>query len=480
MMRRFIKYCLIFVLVMMLIMIAGMFVAVKMVDPNQFKPLIAKQVKAATGRDLTIDGDIQWGVFPSLRLNLPQVRLTNGDGRAADPLASAENVIVTVKTSTLLEGKIVLNGIKFNQLKLHLRVDKTGHDNWQLPTPKPVPASQKQVGAKQSRYFTELDISSMKLNNGSIDFLNAQTGQHAALQKINFTGDMSLSSFDKPIPDALKMGGNLSVDQLTFNKLKASNLQATLSLNKGKWVLHPMSMNFYQGTITAQATVDFNQGQPQLIAQQWIKNINAKALFDDLGHTKRINGDFNAELSEQAQSLKGLPGNLNGLVSFEFKNGVIEGVDINHLIEQAVALVSRKPQPEAPSQAQTPFLDFNGKGTIKNGVLDNDQLMLNAKVLKVTGKGSINFVNNKIDYHLLAMRPEPKVKVVGHVQEILGGGIPLRVVGTYQDYKIKLDTPRLTKAAAEYLLRKESKRLEGVGKDIEKKGKKLFNNIFER
>ena len=41
-------------------------VLVLLVNPNDFKPLIKEQVEAQTGRQLTINGDIEWRFFPSI------------------------------------------------------------------------------------------------------------------------------------------------------------------------------------------------------------------------------------------------------------------------------------------------------------------------------------------------------------------------------------------------------------------------------
>lgn len=43
--------------------IGAVLVLVLLVNPNEFKPLITEQVEAQTGRQLTIDGDIEWRFF---------------------------------------------------------------------------------------------------------------------------------------------------------------------------------------------------------------------------------------------------------------------------------------------------------------------------------------------------------------------------------------------------------------------------------
>ena len=47
------------VVVVVVVLIAGALIAVSFVDINQYKGLITEQVKQATGRDLSIDGNLE-------------------------------------------------------------------------------------------------------------------------------------------------------------------------------------------------------------------------------------------------------------------------------------------------------------------------------------------------------------------------------------------------------------------------------------
>ncbi len=49
-----------------IVVVLGIVALVTLVNPNQFKPVIAEQVKEQTGRDLVISGDIGWRFFPTL------------------------------------------------------------------------------------------------------------------------------------------------------------------------------------------------------------------------------------------------------------------------------------------------------------------------------------------------------------------------------------------------------------------------------
>ena len=62
------KKILITAAVVIIVLIAALYAFLSLYDFNKFKPMIAKAVKSATGRDLTIAGDIEFelGIRPTL------------------------------------------------------------------------------------------------------------------------------------------------------------------------------------------------------------------------------------------------------------------------------------------------------------------------------------------------------------------------------------------------------------------------------
>ena len=50
------------------------------IDPNDFKPFIIEKMKESTGRDLQINGDIDWQFFPLLDSVLKPLHSKNPEG----------------------------------------------------------------------------------------------------------------------------------------------------------------------------------------------------------------------------------------------------------------------------------------------------------------------------------------------------------------------------------------------------------------
>ena len=130
-MPKFLKYFLILTLSLLLILIiaiAGLFI---FIDPNDYKNEITSKVQDATGRHLTISGDINFSLFPWLGLSLGETTLSNAEGFGNRPFASVNQVDIKVKLfPLLLQQQIEMQKVRLHGLQANLAKDKTGHNNW--------------------------------------------------------------------------------------------------------------------------------------------------------------------------------------------------------------------------------------------------------------------------------------------------------------------------------------------------------------
>ncbi|MGH8267990.1 MAG: AsmA family protein [Steroidobacteraceae bacterium] len=101
------------------------------VNPNDYKGRIAREVKASTGRDLVLQGDIKLSVFPWIALNLGPVSLGNPEGFGTDPFLSVQRTALRVKLLPLLQKKLEVGRIEIDGLDLRLKTNAAGKGNWE-------------------------------------------------------------------------------------------------------------------------------------------------------------------------------------------------------------------------------------------------------------------------------------------------------------------------------------------------------------
>src|SRR5262245_50833390 len=116
--------------VVLLLVIAA--VAVTMLfDPNDYKDEITAAVQDATGRQLTLDGDLELAVFPTIRIAVGSATLSNAPGFGNEPMARIGSAELRVALFPLLAQRIEVSRAHLSGLELNLARNRSGANNWQ-------------------------------------------------------------------------------------------------------------------------------------------------------------------------------------------------------------------------------------------------------------------------------------------------------------------------------------------------------------
>jgi AsmA protein len=98
-------------------------------DPNDYKPELVNLVRDHTGRELTIDGDLELTLFPWLGVRVGAASLSNPEGFEG-PFAGIDTVDVRIKLVPLLTRQIEVGQIELKGLRLGLERNAEGRNNW--------------------------------------------------------------------------------------------------------------------------------------------------------------------------------------------------------------------------------------------------------------------------------------------------------------------------------------------------------------
>ena len=116
------------------------------VDPNGFKPRIAESVRAATGREIVLDGPIRIGFSATPTLQAERVRLSNPPGFSRPDMATLAKVEAQLALWPLLRGRLEIVRLTLTEPDLLLETDAKGQSNWRFaPMAR---ASQQAAGGK--------------------------------------------------------------------------------------------------------------------------------------------------------------------------------------------------------------------------------------------------------------------------------------------------------------------------------------------
>jgi AsmA protein len=189
-MKSLIKWLLIAAAVVLVLPVLVGIVASVLIDPNEYKPRIIAAVEDSTRGKLTIDGALEWSFFPSIGVNLNQVKFELPEDNTK-PFARLDQVELGIKLLPLFIGRVEAGGLTVDGLKLQLRTDKAGVNNWErITSSKTAPAASAESEASSGASVGPLaiDIAKVAIENADVHYHNAQDGSEYALQNFNFVG----------------------------------------------------------------------------------------------------------------------------------------------------------------------------------------------------------------------------------------------------------------------------------------------------
>ena len=182
-------------------------------DPNDYKDDIALALSDATGRTVTLDGDLTLSVFPWLAIETGAVSVSNAQGFGDEPMFSIGRARAGVRLGALLSGKIDVDTITISDLQVRLAADARGNTNWQDLAGDATSEPADDVDPTQATGdVPDISVAGINIENALIEYSDAATGARYRLEEF----DMRLGSvdFDQPLPIAASFAFSSEADEI--------------------------------------------------------------------------------------------------------------------------------------------------------------------------------------------------------------------------------------------------------------------------
>jgi len=284
-MPKFLKYFLILTLSLLLVLVIAIAGLLIFIDPNDYKNEIASKVQDATGRQLTISGDINFSLVPWLGLSLGETTLSNAEGFGHRPFASVNQVDIKVKLfPLLLQQRIEMQQVRLHGLQANLAKDKTGRSNWDdLTTAKSTTEKKSKTQKEPDKpepqkpemgVLAALAVDGLELKDAQLDWTDQQANQHIVVSKLSLvTGPLAL-----PEPVDVSLAMDVQVNQPEMKGHVDFKGQVALDLQAQQYHANKLDLKFSAR----------GEGLP-------VKSIDA-----------RLQANVSADLSQQAIDVKKL------------------------------------------------------------------------------------------------------------------------------------------------------------------------------
>lgn len=163
------------------------------VDWNKYKDQITGQVKAASGYDVRINGDLSLAVLPSPRVTIRDAVIAAPNPVKEQTLISVEEARVSVALFPLLSKRVEVQDIRLVKPDIRLEVNQQGGQSWMVQkVSEGAEVAAEIAGAAAEAASDEINgamkaisLDSVKIEEGRIHFVNYQTGASQLVENFN-------------------------------------------------------------------------------------------------------------------------------------------------------------------------------------------------------------------------------------------------------------------------------------------------------
>ncbi len=309
---------------------------------------------------------------------------------------------------------------------------------------------------------------SIKVNHMRVIMPN-QTKSFADLYDVKIATKLSqLWSRTQPLE------GEVRIDHLTIMNMQLQDVHVGLHWQNNLLTFAPINADLYQGTLTGVAHVTELMTTPRWDWNTQISNVQLKPLLHDVQETNAklsLSGTGMLHFVGQAEgkTKEELVRHLNGNSEISVTNGILQGIDINYLVQTADALINKQPLALPSINDQTMFQSLTGTTLIHDGVVTTNDLLLSAPSFTTKIDGTIDLPNESLDLRL-KVAPIDMLKIKWMV--------PVLISGSLNDPSIRLDALALKALIAQEDLQKVKDKVQEQVKQLPKKADKFLKKLL--
>jgi AsmA protein len=197
-----IKWIVGIVVVLIVLVIALLLIVPHFIDIQKYKPEIEKQAAQATGRPVTIGGNLRLSLFPWAVIGFSDLHLGSPPGYKEKDFLSVKSFDVEVKLLPLISRDVQVKRFVVDGLRLNLEKNKEGRGNWEgigktpgkaPPAPPKETTRSPEEKAEGAFPFKALEVGEFAVRNASFLYLDDGTGEKREISGLTLTlQDVSL------------------------------------------------------------------------------------------------------------------------------------------------------------------------------------------------------------------------------------------------------------------------------------------------
>lgn len=165
-----------------LILAAGLFWVSYHIDTDEFRNEFAGVIQAATGREVTLDGELDISLWPGFNLEVKDMILAEDPAFGTEPFARFDRIRINVRLIPLMYERLDIRSVVVDGLELNIIEGKDGRLNYHSLTPE---ENGQPSGMASDFSFKEVVLHGLEANNASIQYRTATEKNGLLLSGIN-------------------------------------------------------------------------------------------------------------------------------------------------------------------------------------------------------------------------------------------------------------------------------------------------------
>lgn len=245
---------------------------------------------------------------------------------------------------------------------------------------------------------------------------------------------------------ALNARGSVKVAEAKLGPMTFTDAELGVNVANDQMRMHPITANFFDGAYEGDVRINASGSVPTLSVNERIRDVSlgafAKTMFERDDITGTINGQF--VLSGRGNNMAEVQRVLGGNLSFTLTDGAWEGRDVWWELRKARAAFKQEEAPEPELPLRTRFSEISATGTVKDGVLLNDDFFAELPFMQMNGRGTVDLPSTEINYSLTGRvleRPELMGNDVTaeELSDLTRTVIPFKITGTLAEPELGID-----------------------------------------
>jgi AsmA protein len=279
----------------------------------------------------------------------------------------------------------------------------------------------------------------------------------------------TIINLPKDLLRSLKINGNLQVGRLQVKKIKSNKLKLDIQANNGDVNIKNLSFNVAGGSFKTTAGLNVQKPVTRYNLNGSFSNINIEPLLKVIMDEDRILGktraNFNIKMA--GESVNKLKSSLNGKVGFMLKDGAIKGFNLAKSLDEIKTKLKKQKIKKGKKYPQTDFSTASASLIFTDGIGYNKDLNLQAPLLRVGGRGSVNLKKDYLNYLVKVLLTDKQTGQAGKkISQSNKLKIPIKIKGPFANLDIDV---RLEDALKEQLQQELDKKKEELKQKLDKK-----------